>query len=112
MTLELTYFDQNESFAQSLPRQAAVQRTYRSSDGKEWFLLALDRPLGPGVPHGASTFDLEHVLVASRWRDCEVGGSEPTSVFIVLIPKSSFPLKKPLDVTLLHHVAWGMISKV
>lgn len=27
-----------------------------------------------------------HLLLASRWDGCPIGGSEPTSVFILLVP--------------------------
>ena len=101
--IRLEYFDQNEDFARSFPAQTCdVIQRFSSTDGADnWFLLKLDKPFTyEGIEN-------THLLVRSRWRESEIGGKEPTSVFILLVSDKTL-LKDPLDIASFRHVAWGM----
>ncbi len=100
--LRIEYFDQNEDFAEILPRSGTVIKRFETENVENWYLLALDDPIEyVRVRH-------ELILIRSRWKDNEVGGLEPTSVFIVLIPDPSLLEKDPIDIDKCELVAWGM----
>jgi hypothetical protein len=50
-----------------------------------WFLVALDEP----VSWEAVTY--QRLLLMSRWAGCPIGGKEPTSAFLLLVPSAVEP---------------------
>jgi hypothetical protein len=102
MRLRIEYFDQNEAFAAQLPREGTVVARPTSNDSNHaWCLVHLDTPVVYNdIAH-------THILVASRWEGYQVGASEPTSVFILLVPPSTHV---PDGFSHHHypHVAWGL----
>jgi hypothetical protein len=102
MRLRIEYADHNESFARCLPREGVVESTPSCSDSAhKWLLLRLDVTLN----YEGSLYS--HFLLASRWQGRDIGGTEPTSVFVLLVPEgqavsNGFSYKQYL------HVAWGM----
>jgi len=107
MRLRIEYFDQNESFAAQLPREGVVVAQPRSGDSElSWHLLHLDTPVT--YEHAVYT----HVLLASRWASHPLGGSEPTSVFILLVPQSQAMVADGFSHKRYLHVAWGMSCAV
>jgi hypothetical protein len=115
MRLGVEYADQNESFAAYLPR-AGQARSVICDDGTPgWFLFELDEPFEYECRVGATVYFLKgfvtHFLIRSRWQGYEVGAVEPTSVFILLVEKGSFPLKEPVHIKDYVHIAWGMCSR-
>ncbi len=65
LRLLIEYFDQNEAFAQFLPRTGTVRRELRSANGGgPWFLVDLDEPLG-GEGRGA-VMEEAHAIVCER----------------------------------------------
>jgi len=103
MRLRIEYFDQNESFAPELPREGAVVARPRSSDSQlSWHLVRLD------VPITYEQVAYTHLLLASRWEGCPIGGSESTSVFILLVPPATSSVADGFSHKHYPHVAWGM----
>jgi hypothetical protein len=106
--VHLSYFDQNEAFAQAFPKTglsgSVVRRVALRDWGDNWALLALDSPFEYlGRRH-------DQLLIKSRWQGYEVGGTEKTSVFILLLPNQTVLDKSVLDSKDFEHVAWGMAS--
>jgi hypothetical protein len=99
--IRLEYFDQNEPFAACMPRTGTLVRRLAVGGwaGKS-HVLELDEPFEyEGCWH-------ERVLIRSRWQQYRVGGREPTSVFILLIPDAA-ALERPRPEDFAH-VAWGI----
>lgn len=105
MKLLLSYFDQNEEFAKSLPRRCSVDRVVRSSRDDEWTMVRLDEP----VDHGNRVY--HHLLLRSRWHGLPIGGEEATSVHIVLV-RSDDLLCDGFVIGSKDHVAWGMAERI
>lgn len=78
--VRLTYLDDNPAFCAVLPRTGAVCGTIRL-DGRDldWHIVSLAEPIDyNGRRH-------DRLLIASRWEGYEIGGPDPTAVFILLI---------------------------
>jgi hypothetical protein len=104
MRLLLEYFDQNDQFAALLPKSGTVERGLRSLDGSGWALFRLDSQ----VEYEGHSYD--HFLLKSRWQGVPIGGSEPTSVFIVLVAGGrSVPDGFDVQDFANDHVAWGLV---
>ena len=103
--LRLAYFDQNQKFADLLPRDGAVERTVRAKDGNAWALFRLDRPVDyEGRTYG--TF-----LLRSRWRAQVIGDGTWTSAFVLLVDDVR-KVRKGFSVDDFRHVAWGEVTEV
>jgi len=102
MRLRIEYADQNESFAAQLPRFGTVVAQPKSCDSSHtWYLVHLDAPVVyKGAPY-------THILIASRWQGYSIGDAEPTSVFILLVPRS-MQVGDGFSYHQYLHVAWGM----
>jgi hypothetical protein len=103
--LRLTYFDQNETFAEILPRDGAVERTVTAQDDTAWALFRLDRP----ADYEGRTYS--YFLLRSRWRDHAIGDGTPTSVFVLLVDDVG-NVRNGFSVDDFHHVAWGEVMEV
>jgi|SRR6516162_9205147 hypothetical protein len=80
MRIRVEYFDQNESFVHLLPIAGTVERTPVSCDSNpRWYLLALDA----AVEYNGTRYS--HFLIASRWKEHNIEGADPVSVFILLV---------------------------
>ncbi len=102
MRLRIEYFDHNERFAALLPREGVVVSTPKCADScLAWHLLHLDEPLV------YEAVEFTQLLIASRWRERELGEPEPTSVFILLVPPSN-PVEDGFSSERYVHAAWGM----
>ncbi len=101
MRLRLDYFDQNERFAKLLPVDGTVVRALESGGGGKWALFQLD------IPVTYEGISYQYFLLRSRWRSMEIGGKEPTSVFILLV-RNQDEVQDGFDVHSFPHVAWGM----
>jgi hypothetical protein len=102
--IKIEYFDQNSRFESCFPAQICeIVQQFSSVDGaKDWFLVKLEKPFAyEGRNH-------THLLIRSRWHGLEVGGSEPTAIFILLILDESF-LREPIDTKKFDYVAWGFV---
>ena len=113
MRLRIEYFDQNEAFAQSLPRTGTVRRELRSESGVgPWFLVDLDEPLEcqlkVGDPFRFRLARVNAFLIRSRWEGKSVADPEGTSVFILLVGESQHPSTDVVNTDAYVHVAWGM----
>jgi len=101
--IKLEYSDQNEYFNKVFPAQiCSVLNKFYSAHANNWLLVKLEKPF-----HYEDIYNT-HLIVRSRWAECEIGEKEPVSVFILLIPDFSY-LTEPLDIGRLDHVAWGMV---
>ncbi len=67
LRLRLTYFDQNEAFAEILPRDGTVERSVGAKGGAAWAVFFLDRP----VDYEGRTYS--HFLLRSRWQGQTIG---------------------------------------
>ena len=103
MRLRVEYFDQNESLAASLPREGRVERELQFTDSRgPWFLVKLDAPLSyQGSPYS-------RLLLMSRWDGVPVGGNEPTSAFVLLVPQGVVPSPSH-SFKGFPHVAWARV---
>ena len=117
MRLRVSYADQNESFAQHLPRTGTVQREMRDSEGGDpWLLLVLDQPFDLQVKIGEPfQFRLAHIdafLVRSRWQGYDVGDRDDVSVHILVVERGKHPAGTEFDVHNFMHIAWGTCDRV
>ena len=103
--LRLEYFDQNEKFAEILPREGTVKRTVRAKDGTAWAVFFLDRP----VDYAGRTYS--YFLLRSRWRDHVIGDGTQTSVFVLLVDDVR-KVRNGFSVDDFHHVAWGEVAEM
>jgi hypothetical protein len=105
-TIEISYFDHNETFKTQLPRRGTVTQRLASKNVDNWYLIALDRAVEWQVEQ------YRHILVRSRWREMDIGPEEPVSVFILLVQEEALPLTEPIDPETYVHVAWGMAEVI
>ena len=102
--LRIEYFDQNESFAGQLPRLGVIEEELAFTDSTgPWYLVRLDAT----VSYGEQSYS--RLLLMSRWEGYQIGGTEETSVFILLVPESVAPNVHQSHKQFVH-VAWGMVS--
>src|SRR5690348_1354961 len=100
--IRLKYFDQNEPMAPLFPMTGTLRRTFTSTSGTSgWWVVSLDK----SFPYDGRRH--QRVVIRSRWKDYEVGGPEPTSVFFLLIPDPSVLDADQVDIDGLSHVAWA-----
>jgi hypothetical protein len=104
--LWLEYFDQNYKFDQAFsPQYCTIKRKYSADDGADdWFLVSLDI----SFEYADQTYD--HLLIRSRWSGFQISESEPTAVFLVLVPDAS-ELGNPLHLDMSLYVAWGFCAR-
>ena len=105
LRLRLTYFDQNEKFADILPRDGAVERSVKEEDGNAWSLFVLDRP----VEYEGRTYST--FLLRSRWRDHVIGDGTQSSVFILLVDDVG-KARDGFSVDDFHQAAWGEVVEL
>ena len=109
--VNIEYFDQNDSFASLLPRRGTIVRQLRSEKGvDDWFLIRIDDPFDYQInnPNSFSLLHCENILIRSRWKGYKIGETEPTSVFILLIPDDNLLNNEVIKVEQFYHIAWGM----
>jgi hypothetical protein len=111
--ITVEYFDQNESFKHLLPRSGRIVRDVSLEDwGAGWHLLELDKPFDYqhkfADPYVLRELHITHFLVKSRWEGFDVGGIEPTSVFLLLVPDPSILERSNISGKDFIHVCWGM----
>ncbi len=103
--LRLTYFDQNEKFAEILPRDGTVERSVGAKDRTVWAVFFLDRP----ADYEGRTYS--HFLLRSRWRGQTIGDGTQTSVFVLLVDDVR-KVRNGFSVDDFHHVAWGEVAEL
>jgi hypothetical protein len=101
----LEYFDQNEKFAEVLPRDGTVERTATAKDGAAWAMFCLDRP----VDYEGQTY--RYLLLRSRWAGQVIGDGTQTSVFVLLV-NDPHKVRDGFPVDDFHHVAWGKVEEL
>jgi hypothetical protein len=102
LRLRIEYFDHNESFSASLPCEGVVEDKLQFTDSQgPWFLVKLDESLSYQGTNYSS------VLLMSRWEGMPIGGEEPTSVFVLLVPQGVTP-SPAHSYREFPHVAWAM----
>jgi hypothetical protein len=111
--VRLEYFDQNDAFANCLPRTGRIAGRFAAATGEDnWHLIELEEPityqLKGGEPLQLQLIETRHLLIRSRWVGQEIGEPRETSVFVLLVDPSQLPLSSPLSIEQYHHVAWGM----
>jgi hypothetical protein len=110
MLIRVRYFDQNETFAKSIPKHGLIGRVARQLSlrdwGDDWLVLTLTSP-----------FDYEghsyqQIVVKSRWKDHHLGGASETSVFILLCSDPNVLCKSVPESADFNFVAWGMAESM
>jgi len=102
MKMRLEYFDQNEDFRGLLPVIGHSEEMPPAGDSAlKWFLLRLEHPI---AYEGA---EYQRLLIASRWEGYAVGGKEPTSVFVRIVPAEA-KIESGFASESFPHVVWGM----
>jgi len=115
--LLVEYSDQNESFAEFLPRAGQLIGDFSDTTGNSsWHLLELNQPfdyqIKVGDPYQFRGTTVTHFLIRCRWQGYAIGGPEPVSVFVLLVESGSVPTRGPVDVEQYVHAAWGMCRVV
>ncbi len=115
LRVKIEYDDQNERFAQLLPRTGTILRKVKArNDAGVWSLVRLDEPFQYRT-YGKTvlpvhTFNCERILIRSRWLGHDIGEATPVSVFILLaFDDHDFEMDE-IDADKYHHVAWGLCS--
>lgn len=99
----LEYFDHNSYFEEVFkPQYGTIREQFSGGEGRDdWYLVKLDQPFG------YKQYDIDHLVISSRWQGEHVGQSIPTSVFVVLAPDPE-KLTEPFEVDRKLYIAWGM----
>ena len=117
MYVRLEYFDQNEQLASLFPLQGRVKRRLSDTSGsKNWFLVDLDSWIEfqtkVADPFQYRLIKARQLLIRSRWENLEIGESEPTSVFILVVENGQAPVSDPFVIEDHMHLAWGMCTQI
>jgi hypothetical protein len=101
----LEYFDQNVTFERAFtPQYCNVLERHTSIDGqKDWYLVNL------AVPVRYKEKCYEHLMIRSRWVGCPMRKTEPTAVFIVLVPDPT-TISQPFEMDRSLYIAWGFAA--
>src|SRR5436309_680925 len=89
----LDYSDQNNKFEEAFtPQACGVLKRFTDANGqKDWYLVKLD------IPFDYEGKRYDHLMIRSRWVGCKIGAKEPTTVFIVLVPRP-YRLREPFHI--------------
>lgn len=112
--ITVEYFDQNEMLKNLLPRSGRIVRNITLEDwGAGWYLLELDEPFDYqhkiAEPYVFRELHVTHLLIKSRWDGFDVGGDEPTSVFVLFALDPSVLEMSNISSKDFVHVCWGMV---
>jgi hypothetical protein len=115
LKLSVGYADQNEPFKEFLPRSGSISRQIALDDwGDDWFVFMLDEPfeyqLKTDEPFRFKLVQIDHFLIRSRWLGHPVGGSDETSVFILLDPENRIEHQDRFSSSDFIHICWGTAS--
>jgi len=115
--ISIEYFDQNEEFANILPRSGLITQKLKSSDSIDnWFVIDLDEPfeyqMKIGEPFQFKLLHCNKLLIRSRWEGKEIGGNEDTSIFIFLITDETLLDNGIINIDNFYHIAWGMSKTI
>jgi len=99
-------------FQEQLPLSGVVEREVVSIDGNLWSLLALDRAFQYQVQDAQTKafhgFEVKRLLIRSRWAGYSVGGSVPTSVFVLIAADESLFEEGKIDQKKFYFDSWAM----
>ena len=97
----LEYDDHNDEFRKLLPVTGSATPAPPPSDSTHrWFIVEPDAAL---VYQGHTCRQL---LIASRWKDVEVGDRNPAAVFVLRVHATT-TVARGWSVRAFPHVAWG-----
>ena len=75
-------------------------------------MLELDEPFDYQhkvvEPYVFRELHITHLLIKSRWEGFDIGGNEPASVFVLLVPDLVVLEKGNISSKDFIHVCWGM----
>jgi hypothetical protein len=104
MRIHLSNFE-NTAVAEVAPTEGfsgtVVRRVALQDLGANWFLLALDAPLG----YRGRSYD--QVLIRSRLEGYELGRDKRTSVFVLVLPNPAVLDLAAVDSKDFDHVSWA-----
>ena len=99
-------------FNEQLPLSGVIEREITSMDGNRWSLLRLDHPFDYQVQDQQTKafigFEVKRVLIRARWAGYSVGGSEPTSVFVLIASDERLFADEKIDPKKFYFDAWAM----
>jgi hypothetical protein len=112
MRVVLTPDEGRRLFIEQLPRAGVVEREVLSTDGNRWSLLVLDRAFDYQVQDqhtkAFSGFEVKRLLIRSRWGGYSVGGTTPTSVFVLIAGDDNLFDEEKIDPKKFYFDAWAM----
>ena len=108
----LTEDEGRKLFNEQLPLSGVVEREVVSLDSNRWSLLALDRPFDYQVQDQITKafrgFEVKRLLIRARWAGHAVGGSSPTSVFVLIAGDERQFDDEVIDPKKFYFDAWAM----
>jgi hypothetical protein len=100
----VAYGDQHDSFGRLLPRLGVISREITLRDSKlQWFVFTLDEPFEWGGQR------IDHFVIAARWIGHPIGGSDFTSLFVLLDPQNRVATHDDISTSDLLHICWGQL---
>ena len=114
MRVRLEYEDQNERFARHLPVTGRLSRQVPGSDGRQWWIMALDAPLEyqhkVGEPFQYRLVRTTELVLGNRSSEQMIGGAAaaPVHILVPLEPEATRGDSVRLDA--FAHVAWGTVA--
>ena len=95
-----------------MPISGIVERDVTSTDGNQWSLLVLDRPVDYRMQDERTKvfrgFEVKRLLIRARWAGYSVGGSVPTSVFVLIAGDDCLFDEEKIDPKKFYFDAWAM----
>lgn len=108
----LTEDEGRRLFIEQLPLAGIVEREITATDGNRWTLLKLDRPFDYQVQNQETKiffgFEVKRILIRSRWAGYDVGGSMPTSVFVLIAGDDRLFDEEKMDPKSFYFEAWAV----
>ena len=110
--VRLTEDEGRQLFADQLPLEGKIERIYKSKLRNPWCLLVLDEGFDYQIENKETKefkgFKVERLLIRSRWKGYSVGGSTPTSVFVLIADDESKFETKKIEVKDFYFESWAM----
>jgi hypothetical protein len=111
----IEYFDQNDGFAQFLPRTGRVIKKCSIKGGApNWYLIRLDEQFEYQLTDHNKLpvhfFKCNYFLIRSRMDNYEIGDKKRIGVFVMLAYHETDFDQEPIDMEKLFHAAWGLCS--
>tara|TARA_B110000093_G_scaffold167258_1_gene193283 strand:- start:1331 stop:1735 length:405 start_codon:yes stop_codon:yes gene_type:complete len=99
-------------FADQLPLNGEIEKVYPGELHNPWCLLKLDQGFDYQVENKETKefrgFRVDRILIRSRWEGCAAGGTQPTSVFVLIADEESKFDTDKIDIKDFYFESWAM----